>query len=108
MGSGGSTGAGGSSGAGGSAGAGGSGRSDREVHLAGAAGIEILHPWKATAGPPGRSTCGSRCARAQGTAERLNCNLRRRSSAWLEQRSFKPRVAGSNPVAGTNFEFRVV
>src|SRR5207302_11496392 len=26
----------------------------------------------------------------------------RRSSAWLEQRSFKPRVRGSNPRAGTN------
>ena len=27
----------------------------------------------------------------------------RRSSAWLEQRSFKPMVQGSNPCAGTNF-----
>src|SRR5438105_8738398 len=29
--------------------------------------------------------------------------LSRRSSAWLEQRSFKPRVRGSSPRAGTNF-----
>src|SRR5665213_49794 len=29
----------------------------------------------------------------------------RRSSAWLEQRSFKPNVRGSNPRAGTNPKF---
>src|SRR5579859_1730716 len=33
-------------------------------------------------------------------------DLRRRSSAWLEQRSFKPRVRGSSPRAGTKIEFR--
>jgi hypothetical protein len=30
----------------------------------------------------------------------------RRSSAWLEQRSFKPKVQGSNPCAGTNQKSR--
>src|SRR2546426_217681 len=34
-------------------------------------------------------------------AESLNSYLRRRSSAWLEQRSFKPMVRGSSPRAGT-------
>src|SRR5438552_1821477 len=44
----------------------------------------------------------SRCAFA---AESLNSYLRRRSSAWLEQRSFKPMVPGSNPGAGTCWPF---
>src|SRR5260370_18581832 len=40
-----------------------------------------------------------------GRSEKPQSLWRRCSSAWLEQRSFKPTVRGSNPRAGTTFVF---
>src|SRR5438105_5938057 len=60
------------------------------------------HPGKATAARPPLVVALNRKLDPPRAGNWGQSFSSRRSSAWLEQRSFKPRVRGSNPRAGTN------
>src|SRR5207302_5153600 len=61
------------------------------------------HPGKATAARPPLVVALNRKLDPPRAGNWGQSFSSRRSSAWLEQRSFKPRVRGSNPRAGTTF-----